>query len=72
MRYEQTPGDVGPAGPWGAVFLADGRASPRAVRQKHAPHDEVRLPGWPRGECAQSRQAGYKVREVEEQTVESP
>ena len=62
----------GLAGAWGAVFLAEGKTSPRAVRQKHAPYAEVRLPGWPRAECLQSGQAGYKPREVEEQTVESP
>lgn len=71
MRYEQAPGDVGPAGAWGAVFLAEGKTSPRAVRQKPLHTLEVRLPGWPRAECLQSRQAGYKPREVEEQTVES-
>ena len=49
VRYEQTPREVP-----GEQCFWQMEEQVQGVRQKHAPHDEVRLPGWPRGECAQS------------------
>lgn len=57
-RFERKPEEVGLADNLGRLFLAEGKSSTNASRQKHVKHDQetVRPPRHPKAGQAQGRQ----------------